>query len=54
MKESDFQTAFRDKNTMPGVFELKFCKGKSLPFSALAAHQEEALLASSSKEGLIP
>ena len=52
MKESDFQTAFRDKNTMPGVFELKFCKGKSLPFSALAKHQEEALFAASSPEGL--
>jgi len=52
MKESDFQTAFRDKNTIHGVFELKFCKGKSLPFSALAKHQEEALLAASSPEGL--
>ena len=51
MKESDFQTAFRDKNTIHGVFELKFCKGKSLPFSALAAHQETALLAASSHAG---
>ena len=52
MKESDFQTAFRDKNTIHGVFELKLCKGKSLPFSALADHQETALLAASSPEGL--
>ena len=52
MKESDFQTAFRDKNTIHGVFELKFCKGKSLPFSALVKHQEEALLEASSSEGV--
>ena len=29
---------------MLGVFELKFCKGTSLPFKALAEHQEQALI----------
>jgi len=45
MKERDFQTTFGKRNTIHGVFELKFTKGKSLPFSALAEHQEKALLA---------
>jgi len=52
MRESDFQTAFSKKNTIIGCFELKFCKGKSLPFSALAEHQEQALSAVSSTKGL--
>ena len=45
MKERDFQTQFSKRNIIHGVFELKFCKGKSLPFNALAEHQEKALLA---------
>jgi hypothetical protein len=52
MKEKHFQTEFGKRNKMIGVFELKFCKGKSLPFSALAEHQEKALLAASSSSGL--
>ena len=52
MKERDFQTLFGKHNPLLGIFELKFCKGKSLPFSALADHQEEALLAVSSDMGL--
>jgi len=51
MKERDFQTLFGKHNPLFGIFELKFCKSKSLPFSALADHQEEALLAVSSGEG---
>ena len=51
MKERDFQTLFGKHNPLLGIFELKFCKGKSLPFSALADHQEEALLAVSSATG---
>lgn len=44
MKERDFQTQFGKRNRIHGCFELKFCKGKSLPFNSLAEHQEEALL----------
>ena len=44
MKERDFQTLFSKRNTIHGVFELKFTKGKSLPFNSLAEHQEKALL----------
>lgn len=46
--EVDFQTKFSKwlKNVykQTGVFELKFCKEKSLLFSAVADHQIEALL----------
>lgn len=52
MREKDFQTQFAKRNTLSGVFELKFCKGTSLPFSSLAEHQEKALLATTSEEGL--
>jgi len=52
MKESNFQTEFGKRNILKGVFELKLCKGKSLPFSSVAKHQEEALIAASSKTGL--
>ena len=54
MKESDFQTEFRDKNEIYGCFELKFCnlsKKKSLPLSCLSDHQRKSLLACSSEEG---
>lgn len=44
MKEKDFQTLFGKRNTIHGVFELKFTKGKSLPFNSLAEHQEKSLL----------
>ncbi len=44
MKESNFQTQFSHKNRIHGVFELKFTKGKSIAFKALAEHQEKALL----------
>jgi len=52
MKESQFQTEFSKRNNLSGCFELKFCKGHSLPFSALAVHQERALLDASSEKGL--
>ena len=52
VKERDFQTLFAKRNFLVGAFELKFCKGKSLPFSALAKHQEQALLDFSSNKGL--
>ena len=45
MKEKNFQAEFKGKNTLFGAFELKLCKGKSLPFSAIADHQTEALIA---------
>lgn len=44
MKERDFQTLFGKCNTIHGVFELKFTKGKSIAFNSLAEHQEKALL----------
>jgi len=52
MKEKDFQTEFGKRNKIAGVFELKFTKGKSLPFSALAEHQERALIAACGSDGL--
>ena len=52
MKEANFQTEFSKRNVLKGVFELKLCKGKSLPFSSVAEHQEEALLAVSGGIGL--
>lgn len=44
MKEANFQSEFGKRNTYLGVFELKLCKGKSLPFNALKEHQKEALV----------
>ena len=44
MKERDFQTQCGKRNIIHGCFELKFTKGKSLPFNSLAEHQEKALL----------
>jgi len=52
MREKNFQAEFKEKNKVFGVFELKICKGSSLPFSALAKHQEEALLKISDGGGL--
>ena len=51
MKEKYFQTEFGKRNRVHGVFELKFCKGKSFPFKSVAEHQVKALLAAS-KNGL--
>ncbi len=51
MKESNIQTEFGKRNKNHGIYELKLCKGTSLPFSALADHQEEALLDISSTRG---
>lgn len=49
MKEKDFQVRFTRwlHYRYPGVgaFELKICKGTSLPFSAVQPHQVDALLA---------
>lgn len=52
MKEKNIQTEFGKRNSIIGMFELKLCKGTSLPFSALAEHQEQALLDVSSDIGL--
>ena len=43
MKERDFQSEFGKRNKVAGVFELKFCKGTSLPFKSVADHQIKAL-----------
>ena len=51
MKEKNFQTEFKEKNKIHGVFELKLCKGTSIGFSSVAEHQREALLQVST-EGL--
>ena len=49
MKEKQFQRKFRhylqSVRTHTGAYELKVARGASLPFSALAEHQERALLA---------
>ncbi len=48
MKERDFQSTFnkylKHVHKATGAFELKLCKGPSLPFSAVAPHQIDALL----------
>jgi len=45
--EADFQTAFtkwlKNRFKKTAVFELKFCRGVSLPFSAVMDHQLLAL-----------
>lgn len=56
MKEKDFQTKFTRWLRYrylhgSGAFELKICHEKSLPFSAVQTHQEEAL-ASVAREGI--
>jgi len=51
MKEKNFQSEFKKNNKIHGVFELKLCKGVSLPFSRVESHQEEALLAATTREG---
>lgn len=47
MTEADFQTKFtrwaKYKLHASCVWELKYCRGKSLPFSALQPHQKDAL-----------
>jgi len=49
MRESNFQTLFtkwlKEKWQGTGAFELKICKKKSLPFSAVKEHQINALKA---------
>lgn len=52
MKERDFQTQFKKHNRINGVFELKLCKGKSMPFSAVPEHQIKALCDISIGDGL--
>jgi hypothetical protein len=43
MKEKNFQTEFGKRNTVHGVFELKLCKQRSLPFNSVAKHQVRSL-----------
>jgi len=52
MKEKDIQQIFKMKNKKRGVFELKLCKGISMPFNHVADHQIEALKAVSTDKGL--
>jgi len=52
VKEANFQTEFKAKNEIHGCFELKLCKGTSLPFSSVKEHQRQALLDISSDTGL--
>ena len=52
MKEANFQTEFKAKNKICGVFELKLAKGTSLSFSSIKEHQKQALLDISSDTGL--
>ena len=48
MKEKDFQSHFnkwlKAVHKQTGAFELKLARTDSLPYSALAPHQEQALL----------
>jgi len=47
MKEKDFQSTFnkwvRARFRKTAAFELKLCRGNSLPFDAVAPHQSRAL-----------
>ena len=52
MKEKDIQSKFKNINKKEGLFELKLCKGTSLPFDAVDDHQIEALLNGSSDRGV--
>jgi len=52
MKEKNIQSIFKSINKKEGLFELKLCKGTSMPFEAVEDHQIEALLAGSSEEGI--
>jgi len=52
MKEKNFQQEFKTKNKIEGVFELKLCKGTSIPFSNIADHQVVALQNANSDVGL--
>jgi hypothetical protein len=52
MKERDIQTVFRDHNKYTGIFELKLCKGTSIPFNAVKDHQRTALSLVSGNVGL--
>jgi penicillin-binding protein-related factor A (putative recombinase) len=52
MKERDIQTVFRDTNEKLGIFELKLCKGTSIPFDAVKDHQRTALSLISGEMGL--
>ena len=51
MKEKDFQTLFSRANTIPGVFELKLTKTKSLAYSKVEPHQIKSLLAANTEKG---
>jgi len=52
MKERDIQREFGKRNTIPGIFELKLCKGKSIRWDSVRPHQIDSLLKASSEEGL--
>lgn len=52
MKEKDIQRLFGKVINIAGVFELKLCKGNSLPYNAVKEHQIEALLDISTGKGL--
>ena len=51
MREKDLQTLFSRKNAIPGVFELKLTKTKSLAYSKVELHQIKSLLAANTEKG---
>ena len=44
MKEKEIQTLFGKEINIPGVFELKLCKGNAMPYDAVKDHQIKGLL----------
>jgi penicillin-binding protein-related factor A (putative recombinase) len=48
MKEKDFQSVFnkwlKHVHKQTGAFELKLCRNRAMPYSAVAPHQIDALL----------
>lgn len=51
MKEKNIQTLFGKAINIQGVFELKLCKQKSMPYKAVDDHQIEALMRAKSGDG---
>jgi penicillin-binding protein-related factor A (putative recombinase) len=49
LREKQITTLFGKKNAKIGVFELKICKGTSIPFSRIEEHQILSLLEAEEK-----
>lgn len=52
LKEKNIQTLFGKQNNIPGVYELKLCKGTSIRWDAVKDHQIKALTMAKSESGL--